>query len=429
MTTACKPTSPAVAIFGQLLQGSAGGIETNLLKLLAALAVENVRGDRQLVIGPGGESSWFLPHLGHGQEVVEWPPLRCETPVAARDNLPLAISRAAKAAMRKLLRRSTRSAFSNTADELTRKLERAGVEVVHFPYQRYFPTSLPFIFEPWDLQHIHLPELFSREELEFRNWLYRQACEKAALVVTATRWTKADLIQQLGLPASKIAVIPRGAEIAPIDFTPADIKDTLNRLRLPQRFVLYPAKTWAHKNHIRLFQALAYLRDKEGLVVPLVCTGKPIEARAVDIRRSLGSLGLDEQVFFTGFLDEPRMRHLYAAADLMVFPSLFEGLGIPVLEAMASGTAVVSSDASCLPEIGGDAAILFDPHSVKDMAMKIAMVWGDPALRMDLKQRGFSNIAEFSWAEAAKSFRVAYKYVANRPLDKQESQRLAVMLS
>lgn len=429
MARPCGEASPAVAIFGQLLPGSAGGIETNLLKVLAALAAENGPEDRQLVIGPGGESAWLRPHLGNGQEVLAWPPLRCQMPAPWRGNVGAAISRVARDIARKLLRRGTRPAFSSSAKELTRKLKQAGIEVVHFPYQRYFPTSLPFIFEPWDLQHLHLPELFSNEEVNFRNWLYRQACEEATLVVTATRWTKADLMEQFGLPASKIAVIPRGAEMVPVECAPGDIDATLNRHQLPQRFALYPAKTWAHKNHLRLFEALADLRDKEGQVVPLVCTGKPIESSADTIQRALKSLGLTDQVFFTGFLDEGSLRHLYARAELMVFPSLFEGLGIPLLEAMASGTPTVCSSASCMPEIGGEAVMFFDPYSVEDMAAKIAQVWRDIALRADLKRRGYANIAAFSWAEAARSFRVAYKHVANKPLNAEESRRWAAMVS
>jgi glycosyltransferase involved in cell wall biosynthesis len=423
-----KDTNPAVAIFGQLLPGSAGGIETNLLKLLAALAAENEPEDRQFVIGPGGESEWMLPHLSKGQDVVKWPPLRCTMPTLSQEKVPVAIALIMKDAARKILRRGTRPAFSNSANQLTQKLKNAGVEV-HFPYQRYFKTSLPFIFEPWDLQHIHLPELFSNEELKFRNWLYRLACEEAALVVTATHWTKYDLIKQFGLPPSKIAVIPRGAEITQVGFATGIIENTLKKLQLPQRFALYPAKTWAHKNHIRLFQALALLRNKKNMVIPLVCTGKSIDTSNESIQRELRSSGLSDQVFFTGFLDDHSMRQLYARADLMVFPSLFEGLGIPVLEAMSSGTPVVCSKASCLPEIGGDAAIFFDHYSIEDIASKIAMVWNDSALRADLKQRGYANITSFSWAEAARSFRVAYRYVANRPLDANETERLAVMLS
>ena len=421
--------NPAVAIFGQLLQGSAGGIETNLLKLLATLAADNGPHDRQLVIGPGGESAWLRPCLGIGQAVVEWPPLRCEMPISSRDNVSSSISRLVMDVVRKTLRRGTRSAFSNSSTQLTQKLKSSGVEVVHFPYQRYFPTSLPFIFEPWDLQHIHLPELFSDEEIRFRNWLYRLACEEATLIVTATKWTKDDLIRQFGLPSSKIAVIPRGAEITSIGFTTGASDETLNKLRLPRRFALYPAKTWAHKNHIRLFQSLALLRDKKKLVIPLVCTGKPVDSYAERIQREIEALKLTDQVFFTGFIDESYMRHLYARAELMVFPSLFEGLGIPVLEAMASGTPVVCSQTSCLTEIGGDAAIFFDPYSIEDMATKTAMVWENSLLRADLKQRGYTNTTSFNWIEAARSFRVAYKHVANRPLTVDDSQRLASMLN
>lgn len=416
----------SVGIFGQLLPGSAGGIETNLLKLLDALAASNPPEDCQLVIGPGGESSWLKPHLGRGQDIVEWPPLRCEPPADIRLRVRKPITRVAKDIAKKLLGQSP-GTVADSAKLLTLKLKAIGVDVVHFPYQRYFPTSLPFIFEPWDLQHIHLPELFSKEEVEFRNWLYRQACEEAALVVTATRWTKADLVKNFGLTPSKIAVIPRGAELCQNTVMPADTKNVLSRLHLPRRFAIYPAKTWAHKNHMRLFQAFAHLRDEYGLIIPLVCTGKPIESSARDIERALEALALTDQVIFTGFVTEESMRHLYASAEIMVFPSLFEGLGIPVLEAMAAGIPVVSSTASCLPEVAGNAAIQFDPNSVEDMATKVAMVWNDNDLRRDLIQRGYANIESFNWNEAAQSFRTAYKYIAQRPLDEEDEQRIERM--
>jgi glycosyltransferase involved in cell wall biosynthesis len=421
--------NPIVAIFGQLLPGSAGGIETNLLQLLAPLAEDNEEYDRQIVIGPGSKSEWIRPYLGRGQDVLAWPSLRSELPVTSLASVNKAFSRITKDLILKVLRRGSLPTFSNSAISLTKTLKKAGVEVVHFPYQRYFPTSLPFIFEPWDLQHIHLPDLFSSEEIKFRNWLYLRACEEAALVVTATHWTKNDLIKQFGLPSSKIAVIPRGAEIKSDDLPLGAIDQTLNRLQLPQRFALYPAKTWAHKNHIRLFRALALLRDKEKLVIPLVCTGKPIDSSAEIIRRELDLLGLSNQVFFTGFLDDVSMRHLFTRADLMPFPSLFEGLGIPVLEAMAFGTPVVCSNASCLPEIAGDAAIFFDPNSIEDMAAKIKLTWNDSVLRADLKLRGYANVTSFSWVEAARSFRVAYRYVANRPLDSDEAKLMTLMVS
>lgn len=418
----------AVAIFGQLLQGSAGGIETNLLRLLAELAKENGLDDRQYVIGPGGASPWLRGYLGRGQDVLEWQPLRYDVAGAGRAGSPAAVARRIKQVFRKLLRRGAAKTFAESAAELTRKLKQMNVEVVHFPYQRYFPTTIPFIFEPWDLQHIHLPELFSREEVEFRNTLYRRACDEATLVVTATRWTKADIVSRFGIPESKIAVIRRGADATASKGAPEQAC-ALDALNLPERFALYPAKTWAHKNHGRLFQALAYLRDKEKIVIPLVCTGKPIDANAATIQQSLRALRLEDQVSFTGFLDERSLQQLFARADLMIFPSLFEGLGIPVLEAMTAGLPVACSRASCLPEIGGDAAVYFDPYSVEDIAAQVAKVWGDPTLRAKLVQQGYANIAGYGWNEAAHSFRVLYKHVAKRPLEPPEARLLKGLLS
>lgn len=418
--------NPSVAIFGQLLQGSAGGIETNLLRLLAELAKENGPDDRQYVIGPGGASSWLRSYLGTGQDLLEWQPLRYD--VACGAAAPAAVARRIKQMLRKLLRREAAKTFTESAVDLTRKLKQMNVDVVHFPYQRYFPTTIPFIFEPWDLQHIHLPELFSKEEVAFRNRLYRQACDEAAMVVTATRWTKADVVSRFGLPESKVAVIRRGADGAARKDVPQHA-DALGALDLPERFALYPAKTWAHKNHARLFQALAYLRDEENIVIPLVCTGKPVDSNAAAIRQSLRDLRLEDQVFFTGFLDERSLQRLFARADLMVFPSLFEGLGIPVLEAMTAGLPVACSRASCLPEIGGDAAIYFDPYSVADIAAQTAKLWGDPALRAKSTQNGYANIAGYGWNEAAHAFRVLYKHVAKCPLEPQEERRLEELLS
>jgi glycosyltransferase involved in cell wall biosynthesis len=422
--------STTVAIFGQLLHGSAGGIETNLLKLLAGLSAINGPDDRQLVIGPGGESSWFNPYLGCGQDIVSWPPLRYEMPSITRAGFAAGIYRMFKKTARSLLRRGISTDLSNSAAQLTLELKSMGVEVVHFPYQRYFPTTLPFIFEPWDLQHIYLPDLLSQHEIDFRNWLYKQACEEAAIVVTATHSTKKDLIQHFEISSSKIAVIPRGANNTRSDkFSKSDAELTRVKYNLPERFAFYPAKTWAHKNHIRLFQALAHLKKTQGLEIPIVCTGKPIQASQEAIQKSLQELALDGQVIFTGFLDDVAIQHLYTLTELMIFPSLFEGLGIPILEAMEFGTPVVCSQASCLPEIGGDAAIFFDPYSIEDMAEKIAMVWSNSDLQNELQKRGQARAPLFSWEEAALSFKVLYRYVANKNIDADQKKRLNMALS
>jgi len=413
-----------VAIFGQLLPGSAGGIETNLLKLTKALGAGNSSEDSQIIIGPGGETDWLLPHLGFGQSALPWPPFRYELPLSSPKSSLSHVKRIVKA----FLNRSPLPSNYDSARELDSKLRREGVRVVHFPYQRYFRTSLPFIFEPWDLQHIHLPELFTPAEIKFRDFYYRQACNDAALIVSATQWTKKDLIENFGIQPQKIAVINRGYDD---NFDKNDMAlsgEFINKHGIPAEYILYPAKTWPHKNHIRLFHALANLRDK-GIIMPLVCTGKPVEATQSAIAAELQLLKLDKQILFTGYLSDSMLQQLYMNAKFVIFPSLFEGLGIPVLEAMAFGTPVVCSRATCLPEISGNSAVFFDPYSIDDIANKIAEVSSDASLRIRMKNDGYSNVRKYSWDETARKIRIVYDYLAGGNLSNDQANELRYMLS
>lgn len=424
---------PTVAIHAQLLPGSAGGIETNLLSLLRALN-RRAESGRQVVIGPGGESHWLQPVLGPRQSILSWPPIRYRSSPPAR---PL-LSRLRDAARRGVraplptaagLRAWLRRRESNGEDEgerITRTLADMGVELVHFPYQRHFPTHLPFIFEPWDLQHRHFPEFFAPEEIDFRERIYRVGCERAALVVTASYATKRDLVQHFGLASDKVAVIRRGV------FTREERRmsrpEATHRLRalgLPDRFALYPAKTWPHKNHPRLFRALARLRDKEGVSIPLVCTGKPVDDYQLEIRKSLEASSLERLIFFTGHLDADRMAALFRRAELLVFPSLFEGLAIPLLEAMHFETPIVASHAPCLPEMAGEAAVYCDPLSVDSIADAILKVWMSPELREACRVRGAARITMFDWDDAGRKFLVCYRLVGGRRLDAEDTRIVA----
>jgi glycosyltransferase involved in cell wall biosynthesis len=411
---------PTVAIFGQLLPGSAGGIETNLLCLLKALASVESPG-HEIVIGPGGASDWLLPHLAPTQSVLPCPAIRCDIKTehelaSGKITIPGLIE-----AIKVLVGRGRVSAFSDYGRKLTKSLRERGVKVVHFPYQRYFPTDIPFIFEPWDLQHIHLPEFFSAEEIEFREYLYRRACKEASIVATASQATKRDLVKHFSVPPDKIAVIPRGAGEGLQHYPVHEAQEGIASLGLPERFALYPAKTWPHKNHSRLFQALSLLK-KKGIHIPLVCTGKPVESTIESIKHDLKELDLDDLVIFTGYVDDAILGKLYSCAQMMVFPSLFEGLGIPVLEAMKIGLPVALSDASCLPEIAGTAAVYFDPYSPEDIAEKMAALWMNDALRSELRVRAAQQISSYSWGAAAKSFRICYKYLAGNRLRDDEKK-------
>jgi glycosyltransferase involved in cell wall biosynthesis len=405
-----------IAIHAQLLPGSAGGIETNLRALLRSLAGLDGSG-RQVFIGPGGESSWLRPLLGPRQSVLEWPPIAYSVARPAR-LLEQAWSRGRK-------QQPPQVAHGR---EISKALAGMGVDLVHFPYQRHFPTPLPSLYEPWDLQHRHFPEFFTVEEIELREESYRTGCDQARLVVTASRWNKDDLVRQFGLEASKIAVIPRGpARKGPVKMPASEAVASIAALDLPPRFILYPAKTWPHKNHARLFQALAALRDRCALTVPLVCTGKPVASHWPVLRKLLEELGLDGVVRFTGHLEEARLAALYASAAFLVFPSLFEGLGIPLLEAMEARLPIVSSDATCLPEIAGDAAMFFDPLSVDSIAETIHRAWTQPSLLAEYGARAAERAGRFRWEDTARAFLACYRHVAERPLDADDRAILSIL--
>jgi glycosyltransferase involved in cell wall biosynthesis len=304
---------------------------------------------------------------------------------------------------------------------LSSTLRSLGVEVVHFPYQRYFETDLPFIFEPWDLQHLHYPENFTEQELRVRDRLYREACQRASLVVVPTRWGKRDLVAHLTVDAHKVAVITRGGA----NVSHANGK---HRQDLPPRYIVYPAKFWPHKNHRRLLEALALLRSN-GCIVPLVCTGEPVSALPQDFCRFMNQTSVLDQVSFLGHLERTQLTEVLANAEMLVFPSLFEGFGIPVLEAMSLGVPIACSRIGPLEEIAGGAARYFNAEDATDIANAIGALWTDADLRKSLAALGNQRASDFRWTQSVRDFVICYKHLSGRELSHEENRRFAVLVA
>ena len=182
----------------------------------------------------------------------------------------------------------------------------------------------------------------------------------------------------------------------------------------------YPAQTWPHKNHLRLLRALAVVRDRMGLRIPLVCSGH-LTAHHGDLVREARRLGLEGQVVFLGFVSPHELQALYRVATAMVFPSLFEGWGQPVVEAFRTGLPVAASSASCLPEVADGGALLFDPLDEAGMADAILRVWLDDDLRERLRERGRTVSSQLSWVQVARTYRAHYRRLARRPADDSDS--------
>jgi glycosyltransferase involved in cell wall biosynthesis len=304
-------------------------------------------------------------------------------------------------------------------------LEALVPDIVHFPHQAAFLTSVKSVYQPHDLQHLHLPQFFTRRDRLTREKQYRAFCDQASLVAMATTWGREDILRAYGLPPDKVAVVP----LAPvIDRYPALTDSELEKVRadlkLPDQFCFYPAQPWPHKNHEMLLKAVAQLRKRDGLVVPFVFSGARTSYQG-HLEGLTRELELSDQVRWVGFVEPGQLRGLYRLARCVVVPTLFESASQPIFEALSSGVAVTCSNVTAAPRQVGDAALIFDPHSTDDIAAAIKRVWTDGRLRQTLVERGRARIAEFSWERTARHFAAHYRRLTGHELSPDDRALLA----
>lgn len=290
-------------------------------------------------------------------------------------------------------------------------LESLKPDVVHFTTQQAFLTAVPSIYQPHDLQHLHLPELFSPAQRRRRMLTYRAFAEQADIVAVMTEWGRQDLVTALRIPESQVAVVP-WAPVAGLRRAAASRPLPPN---LPRSYLLFPAQTWPHKNHLRLMRALWLLR-RQGLRLNLVSIGR-MNDHFPRIRSLVDELGIGDQVHFLGHVDDDMVDVLYRNATAVIYPSLFEGWGLPVVEAFAYGIPVAASSATVLPEVTAGAALLFDPESEEAISHALARIMKDDDLRKALKGRGLERAKELSWTRTASTFLALYRKIAGRKLD------------
>jgi glycosyltransferase involved in cell wall biosynthesis len=416
---------PRIAIDARLVPGEAGGIEQGIIQLVSALAAERNHGPTYSILVDPRAPTWLDSYLGPNQQAIAAPkdPAREQTRIEA--TLAEMAWRFAGPAAKRLApfwhrfvleprRRRLAEAMLSRRDQFVESLD---VEVLHVPLQRLVNTTRPVIFEPWDLQHRHLPQFFSDVELAEREVVYVTACRRARAIVVASDWVRNDLVRELSLSRDKVFHIRRGPPVAHYGPPPTvpKLKVLSDRLALPGEFVFVPAQTWPHKNHLMLLKAIALLRDQYDVRIPVVCSGRLTRHYDV-IRRSVDDLGLRDQVRFLGFVSQSEVRALYRLATVLAMPSLFEGYGFPVLEAFHEGLAVACSDVTSLSEVAGDAALFFDPGSVESIANALRTVWLDGKLRADLVCRGYKRLQLFDDSISAETYRALYRQVAGYSL-------------
>jgi glycosyltransferase involved in cell wall biosynthesis len=305
-------------------------------------------------------------------------------------------------------------------------IESREVDVVHFVRQfGAFRTDVPSIYQPHDLQHLHFPEFFSNFEIAARERIYREACARAESVAVMTEWGREDLIERYGLSPDKVIVVPWASVLdsySALEKSKLVRSKLLKRGELPERFLIYPSQTWPHKNHERLVRAVARLRDERRQRVTVICAGR-LGANGAQLKALVRSLRLQDQVYFAGFLPAAELSAMYRQSVGLIFPSLFEGWGMPILEAFSTGLPVACSDVTSLPSLAAGAALLFNPRSEEAIADAIERIWEDDALRQALRRAGHSRAGDFSWDRTARLFRAHYRRVAGHDLT-EEDRRL-----
>ena len=197
---------------------------------------------------------------------------------------------------------------------------------------------------------------------------------------------------------------------------------------LPEQYMLYPANTWPHKNHLRLVKAYYFLKTKYNIKTKLIFTGAKKGTQA-NIENYIKKNHLDDDVIYLGYIKQEDMPYIFANAKLIVFPSLFEGFGIPVIEAMRVGVPVACSNSTSLPEIAEDAAVYFNPYSIKDIANKIYSLINNKELRDTLLLKGNIRIQNFSWIKCADETITAIKKLYNKSENKKVKRQECPLVS
>jgi len=284
-------------------------------------------------------------------------------------------------------------------------LRRNGITLYH---STYYPApcfqDIPTVWTCCDLIPLIFPRFFPRWQRTVFRIAHRVLVERCRHILAISASTRSDLLRFFPVRPEKISVIPLGVDPRFVPRGRDEIQGMRRRIGLPEKYVLYVGINKPHKNLVTLLKAWRDFRQEArppGDDVRLVLAG-PWDERYPEAKAYAARGGLQGEVLFVGPVEEDLLPSVYSGALAFVFPSLYEGFGLPVLEAMACGTPVLCAHTSGLPEVCGDAALYFDPRQSRTLAEGLRRVLEDAALREDLRSRGLSRASAFSWARTAR---------------------------
>jgi glycosyltransferase involved in cell wall biosynthesis len=297
---------------------------------------------------------------------------------------------------------------------LSIELRKDPVDVLHVQYTAPPRTPCALVATIHDLSFEHLPETFNRRSRAQLRLTVRRTAQKAAQILTLSEFSRRDIIETYGIDPERVSVTPPAA---PPSFAPVTNETELQRIRttygIQRDYILALGSIQPRKNLVRLINAYASLgRAERGKQLPqLVLAGKRGWLEAETMRAAEQS-DARKDILFIGYVPDADLASLYSGALCFAYPSYFEGFGLPVLEAMQCGTAVIAGNRTSLPEAAGDAAILVDPFDEAAIANGLNRVIEDPAYRAELRVKGFERSVAFSWKTTAQLTLQAYERAA-----------------
>jgi alpha-1,3-rhamnosyl/mannosyltransferase len=288
---------------------------------------------------------------------------------------------------------------------------RLSLDLLHSPYYiKPYWQPCPSVVTIYDL----IPALYPQHLPSARARLVYRATTRLALataqqVITLSEASRRDLVERYGVPAAKVHVTHLAADARFRPQPAEDVAALRQKYGLPEGYVLYLGINKPHKNLVRLIEAWAIVSGQPSAAGCQLVIAGYWDPRYPQARERAAQLGLRDRVRFLGPVAEEDLPALYSGCELFVFPSLYEGFGLPVLEAMACGAPVVCSNTSSLPEVAGDAALYFDPTDVEQMANTLVRALANRKLRQEMRARVLEQAACFSWEEAAKRTLEVYR--------------------
>jgi glycosyltransferase involved in cell wall biosynthesis len=318
--------------------------------------------------------------------------------------------------------------------EFRHLVKRLGCHIVHIPQLFWMPRNLscPYVITVHDVvEHMYLARDGSnlRRSLHFQ--LTRHVLKSAARILAVSNFTKSEIEKLFGIPGGYIQVVYNAIDERFLrgHASESDRQALIERYQVTYPFLLYAGRISPHKNVVRIIQAFAVLKNelqRQALFpdLKLIIIGDEL-SKHPDLRRTVIRSGVQNDVRFMGFVPIEMLRVFYDAAEVFVFPSLYEGFGLQPLEAMAHGTTVVTSNTSSLPEAIGEAAVMVNPENVFEIMRALHRVLVDPALRKEMRCRGYDQVKKYSWGASAQQILEVYKEVGSEGRNRMQGHYAA----